>query len=44
MTSGDSLWPTKMFAAAHSDSTFDTPITHSIAPPTQRTTNCMMPR
>jgi len=44
ITSGDSDWPTKMFAAAQSDSTLEVPITFSIAPPTQRTTSCMTPR
>jgi len=44
MTSGDSDWPTKTFAAAHSDSTLETPITFSIAPPSQRTISCMMLR
>jgi hypothetical protein len=44
MTSGDSDWPTKTLAAAQSDSTFDTPMTFSIAPPSQRTTSCMIPR
>ena len=32
-----------MFAAAHSDSTLLTPTTFSIAPPTQRTMNCITP-
>ena len=35
MTSGDSDWPTKMFAAAPRLSTLVIPVTFWIAPPTQ---------
>ena len=44
MTNGLSDWPTKMFAAAPSDSTRVTPVTMRIAPPTHLMISCMIPR
>ena len=43
MTSGASLWPTKMFEAAHSDSTRLMPVIFSSAPPIQRTASGITP-
>ena len=41
---GDSVCPTKMVAAAHSDSTVRVPMIQRSAPPIRRTIHCMMPR